>query len=235
MAEISNNLLAGLLIVAILVSIVGLANTLTLVPVIRYTGVATGKANLTIQSAVAITLLRNESLFGAGFPNAAAGGILYVWSNNTAANWDGTAGTGSFNNGSQANGTDYQTGTHVYPFVVRNTGNDPNTCVRISADKIASTFIGGGLGPLADPEFKWSAMNNESTWSGATRNPCQGGTLTTAWTEMTGSSVTFCTALNHTDTHDELRVHFRLGIPEDAQGAKSTIVTVSGCNPCGTC
>jgi len=236
MAEISNNTLAVFLIVAVLISIVGLVNIFTLAPVIRYTGIATGKTNLTIESMVSIKMLRNESLFGIGYPNSQGGDILYIWSNNTAPNWDGTAGTGSFNNGSEGNGTNYQPGgdSWVYPFVVENNGNDPNTCLRVSGPT-AATFIGGGVGPLSDPEFKWSGKNNESTWSGAPRDPCQDGTLTAAWTEMATGSATVCNAFNHTDTHDELRIHFRLGIPEDASGGKEASVTISGCNPCGTC
>jgi hypothetical protein len=234
MAQISNNTLAVLLIVAVLISIASLVNILTLAPVPQYTGVATGKTNLTIESMVSIKMLRNESLFGAGYPNGQGDDILYIWSNNTAANWDGTAGTGSFNNGSEGNGTDYQTGTHVYPFVVENNGNDPNTCLRISGPT-AATFIGGGVGPLADPEFKWAGKYNESAWSGAPRDPCQDGTFATGWTEMTGTSTTICNKFNHTGTHDEIRIHFRLGVPEDATGGKEASVTISGCNPCGTC
>jgi len=230
MAEISNNLLAGLLIVAILVSVVGLANTLTLIPVIRYTGAATtgtGKTNVTIESAVSIVLLRNETDFGAGYPNS--NGILYIWSNNTAPNWDGQGG--SFNNGSEGNGTDYNTGTHVYPFVVQNSGNDASTCIRIRSDKTASQFIGG---VAQTPVFQFAGKQNESSAWGAPHDSCY-GTLTEAWTDMSTSYVTVCDTLNHTDSNDEIRIHFRLGIPEDAAGAKTATVTVAGCNPCAAC
>jgi|GEM_PF-2389818 len=245
MAEISNNLLAALLIVAVVISIVGLVNIFTLAPVIRYTGVATGKANVSIESQLSIKLLRNETLFGSGSPNlAATGTAVAIWSNRTSIQVDGDASSdiGAFNNGSQGNGTDYNTGTYVYPFVVENDGNDPDTCIRISAAQAAASFIGG---VAQTPHFYWAAMANESTWgstqSGApstlTANPCIGtGTaLVDEWTEMTTSSATVCDPLNATDWTDELRIHFRLEIPTDASGGKQTTVTVSGCNPCGGC
>ncbi len=242
MAEISNNLIAGLLIVAILISIVGLANTLTLMQYpVKYTGAATtgtGKANVTIESALSIRLLRNESWFGSGYPNSQGGGILEIWSNNTAPNWDGTAGTGSFNNGSEGNGTDYNTGTHVYPFVVENNGNDPNTCIRVYADKTAQQFIGGAA---QTPEFRFAGKNNESAW-GSTNTGCSGSYpdactsgLVQTWTDMGTSSTTVCTTLNSSQCSDEIRIHFLLGIPEDAAGSKTATVTVAGCNPCGAC
>ncbi|NIO23324.1 MAG: hypothetical protein GTN38_04855 [Candidatus Aenigmarchaeota archaeon] len=245
MAEISNNLLAGLLIVAILVSIVGLANTLTLIPVIQYTGFATtgvGKANVTIESAISITLLRNESIFGPGYANSA--GDLLLATNKS--NPEGTGGVSDrfFNNGSEGNVTDCTYGiagdtTCAHPFVVENDGNDPATCIKVYAADSAATFIGG-----SSPSFMFAGLANESVW-GPTNPPgdcplssytdaCV-GTLNASWGEIYVGSpgTTVCSQLNHTDCSDELRIHFQLTIPANAPtGAKTNTVTVTAAGSC---
>jgi len=249
MVEISNNTLAALLIVAVLVSIVGLVNTLTLIPVIQYTGVATGKANVTIESAVSIKLLKNESLFGAGFPNLVCTGRLDIATNQSNQEGDRGSPVGFFNNGTEGNNTAQNctygksglddSGTCAEPFVVQNDGNDPATCVKINADKAAQAFIGGSQ---QTPLFQWAGMNNESAWGSsnagcpsAVTDACLVG-LNQTWRDMTtGSGGPVCTQLNHTDCSDEIRIHFLLGVPSDATGGKQALVTVSGCNPCGSC
>jgi hypothetical protein len=235
MAEISNNLIAGLLLVAIVVSIVGLVNTISLIPVIQYTGFATtgaGKANVTIESAMSITLMRNETLFGPGYANTA--GDLVLATNKT--NPEGTAGTtdGWFNNGSEGNGTDYGQGSgpYAYPFVVQNDGNEDATHIKVYANKDADAFIGG-----VGSEFQFAGENNESVW-GSTEpagscplpsytDACTSG-LIESWQDMpTGSGTEVCAALNATDCSDEMRIHFRLSIPYDApSGGKTATVTV---------
>jgi hypothetical protein len=46
---------------------------------------------------------------------------------------------------------------------------------------------------------------------------------------------TVCDTLNHTDSNDEVRIHWKLGIPDDAEGAKSNTITVCGAGDCGSC
>ncbi len=242
MAEISNNLIAGLLIVAILISIVGVVNTLTLVPVIRYTGAATtgtGKANVTIQSQVSITLLRNETLFGSGYTNTNT--ILYIATNQTNPWGDrapGGAGSGYFNNGSEGNGTNYGQGTErAYPFVVENDGNDDTTCIKIYAAQTPAQWIGGSD---QTPVFQFAGKNNESAWgstdcAGTGFVPACTGTLTEKWTDVptSASPATVCTALNSSQCTDELRIHFRIGLPSDTpEGGKQTTVTIQGTGSC---
>ena len=229
MKDISNNLLAALLIVAIAISGFGLFTLSSYLSGGQFglTGAVTGagKVNMTITEAVEITLLRNESLFGSGYTNAGGGGLL-----NIASNKSGNCGTGGatcFYNGSEGNGTDYGTagGTHVYPFVARIGGNDESTCLRVEATSGASGFI-GGVTPSA-PTFTFAGKNNES-------NSCY-GTLASAWTTVSTGYTTVCNTVNHTDANDEVRIHWDLGIPEDATGGKSDTITVCAAGDCGSC
>lgn len=237
MAQISNNLLAGLLIVAIVVSIVGLANTLTVLPVLQYTGFATsgqGLANVSITSQVSITLLRNETLFGSGYTNQNS--ILRLYTNSTNQ-WGDRNPAGWFNNGSEGNGTDYGSGSgpYAYPFVVQNDGNDDSTCIKVYAAQTPQQWIGG---TSQTPEFKMAGKNNESAWGSTdcagTGYPdaCYSG-LVQAWTDVGTIPTTICTSLNSTDCTDELRIHFMVGLPSDTpEGIKTTTVTVEGSDVC---
>ncbi|NIO20645.1 MAG: hypothetical protein GTN76_07875 [Candidatus Aenigmarchaeota archaeon] len=245
MAEISNNLLAGLLIVAIVVSIVGLANTITLIPVLQYTGFATsgtGKSNVTITSEVSITLIRNETLFGSGYTNTATIHRIY---SNESNQWGDRNNAGFFNNGSEGNNTEGNctygksgnddSGNCADPFVIENDGNDESTCIKLYAAATPQSWIGGSA---QTPEFKMSGEQNESTWGSTT---CAGtgypdscvGTLTEEWTDVGTSATTICTQLNASQCTDEMRVHFMLGLPSDtSEGGKQTTVTVEGSNNC---
>jgi hypothetical protein len=226
MKEISNNLLAALLIAAIAISgfgVLTISNYITQQPTkIMGAATGTGKVNLSISEAVEIVLLRNESLFGAGFPNIGGGGIVNIESNKTDN--CGTAGATCFYNGSEGNGTEYGTGTHVYPFVARVEGNDESTCLRVEAASTAASFIGGAA---QTPTFKFGGKDNESI-------SCY-GTLTTAWSDVGISWTTICDTTNHTDANDEVRIHWQLGIPTDAAGTKSNTITVCAAGTCGTC
>ncbi|MCK4335525.1 MAG: hypothetical protein KAW40_02250, partial [Candidatus Aenigmarchaeota archaeon] len=114
MAEISNNLLAGLLVVAIVISASSVFIISNIGP-ITVTGRALefGTANVTISGLAAIEMIRNVTTFG----TSAIGGQGRTIHTQQENNW---TGGGTFNNGSEGNGTDYGAGTHVYPFVVEN-------------------------------------------------------------------------------------------------------------------
>ncbi len=231
MKEISNNLLAALLIVAIAISgfgILTISNYVTRQPAgIMGAATGTGKVNLTISEAIEIQLLRNESLFGAGFPNSGGGGLLVITSNKTDN--CGTGGATCFYNGSEGNGTNYGTSsTYVYPFVARIGGNDESTCLRVEAASDASGFIGGAT--PSGPTFAFAGKNNETS----TVASCY-GTLANAWTAVSTGWTTVCNTVNHTDSNDEVRIHWQLGLPEDAAGSKSDVITVCAAGDCGSC
>jgi len=212
MVKISNNGLAALLLVAIAISGMGVFTIITITtPTAKITGAASGVTNLTISSLASITLLRNVSEFGSGAPSA--GSTLHLYTNTTNDN--------GFNNGSEGNGTVYGTGTHVYPFVVENDGNDDSTCVKVHGDP-AATFIGG-----SNPVFEVAAQNNE-TASCVTMHP--------EWQTVSGVDVNVCEAL-HTEAGgtgaNTVRIYWHLGIPQDASaGAKINTIVVTGQGTC---
>ncbi|MCK5022644.1 MAG: hypothetical protein KAS04_00580 [Candidatus Aenigmarchaeota archaeon] len=234
MTEVSNNMLAGLLSIVIVMSLFSVA-TVTFKPLGEsITGAATGTGlvNLTLDSAVEIVLLRNDSEFGEGYPSTTGNGILNIASNESDNCGVGRAAAECFNNGSQGNGTDLGTGTLVYPFVARVDGNDVTTCLRVQAGSSAVAFIGG-----ADqtPTFRFAGKNNESVAeTGADADSCY-GTLADTWTAVTTSYTTICDTVNHTDENDEVRIHWELGIPTDAEGEKSNTMTICAAGDCGSC
>jgi hypothetical protein len=206
------NILVVLLLLAVLVMGVGLLNILLTFPGIRITGAATGVTNLTVQSLASIRMIRNVSDFGNG--TVTAGGVLtHLYTNSTNTN--------GFYNGSEGNGTNYGTGTYVYPFVVENDGNDDSTCVKISGSP-ASTFIGG-----TNPEFHFAAQNNET-------GACASG-LHTEWQPVTTSETNACESL-HTESGgsgaNTIRIHWHIGVPYDAQGTKTNTITISAYGSC---
>jgi hypothetical protein len=214
MVQISNNVLAALLLIAIAISGMGIFTIVTITtPGPKVTGfnVGTGLTNVTILQLASITLLRNVSYFGTGAPGS---DILHLYSNSTNTN--------GFFNGSEGNGTDYGTGTFVYPFVVANDGNVDSTCVKISAASNAAGFIGG-----TNPEFHAAAQDNETA-------SC-GGTLHSEWQSVSGADITMCDSL-HTEAggsgSNTVRIHWHLGIPKTAEGAKTNTITVTGGSSC---
>ena len=214
MAEISNNLLAGLLVVAIVISASSVLIISNIGP-ITVTGRALefGTANVTISGLAAIEMIRNVTNFG----TSTLGGAERIIHTQDADNWN------TFYNGSEGNGTDYGSGTHVYPFVVENIGN-VNVSINISTDNEAgsggSPWIGAGAGAY----FK--AKSNDSV--GACSADYAGGYGEGSWISLNVSETAACSDLNYLDTPDtdELRLHFRIQIPSDAVGTKGEVVTI---------
>ena len=210
MVEISNNILAGLLLVAVVLSAIGLLSMMS-VPIMQLTGAATsgqGLANVTVQSSYSVKMVRNISNFGSG--TIIEGSMRHLYSNSTNA--------GGFYNGSEGNGTNYGTGTYAYPFVVENDGNDDSTCIQVSGT-VAGTFIGG-----TSAVFEAAAKENETT-------SCSSG-LVSAWTTV-GGAQTMCQSLQMDLANDELRIHWHIGIPDDASPAEKTnTITVTALNSC---
>jgi len=147
MTEISNNIIATLLVVAILVS--GFS-VLTLVSMEerRITGGATtdvGVANVTISGEVAIELNSsrpgdyNEINFGTGTLGGAQREITSE-SDNYGTFDDGWLGDGNGQGGCSGVETEAEC---AFPLVLINTGN-VNASINVSSDKAAASFIGTG-------------------------------------------------------------------------------------------
>ena len=212
MVEVSNNLLAGLLIVAIVISGSGLLIIGGMGPV-TITGreLAYGTANVTITGQVAIEMVRNVTNFGSSVL-AGAQRIIHTQQDNSFS------ATLDFNNGSEGNGTDYGTGSFAYPFVIRNIGN-VNASINISAGSEATSWMGEGG---AAAFFK--GKNNESAACGADF----GGEFGEgSWTALNVSDTEACSSMDfHEPTPNEMRVHFRLNIPSDVVGTKGEIIEI---------
>lgn len=225
MAEISNNLIASLLIIAIIVSVFGVINLSRMEPA-TITGKALeyGTANVSITGAVAIEMLRNVTDFGTSTLQGLYRNISSQTDNSFTNNL-------AFNNGSEGNGTDYGSGAgFAYPFVVENIGNT-NVSINISAAAEASSWIGGAN----DHAAFYKGANN---WSNATAGSCginftdtSGGFgQDSTWRDLNTTESEVCASLSFKDDtsihEDTLRIHFEIHIPSDAVGTKGTVITI---------
>ncbi len=221
MAEISNNLIASLLVIAILVSGVGVFTLANLrITVTGRAPLEYGTANVSITGAVAIDMVRNVTDFGDSIL-AGAGRILDTQSQNNCG------GLCAFDDGSEANGTNVAgcDGTEAlcaFPFVVENEGN-VNVSLNISADTEASSWIHSGAGAY----FKGKS-GNVSGQTGSCSADYGSGYGEGSWTALNVSETVVCSDLDYRDTPeiDKLRIHFRLSIPSDAVGPKGEIINI---------
>jgi hypothetical protein len=216
MAEISNNLLAGLLVVAIVISASSVFLISSIVVPIRITGRALeyGTANVTITGMVAIEMQRNVT----DFDSSVLGGADREIHTQAIDNY------GSFDDGSEGNGTDYggcvnSEATCAWPFIVYNIGNQ-NVSINVSAASNASVWIGG------NPDFAaayYKGKNNESNACGINIT----GFSETGWYVLNETEFEVCNELEFDDNLDSLRIHFNLTIPSDTNPeAKGVIVTL---------
>lgn len=231
MVEISNNLIAGLLILAIVISGISTVTVLNLrgPALAGFATTDTGAANISITGEVSIELLSNrtETNFGSGTLGGANRELTTNQNN-----------YGTFDDGSEGNDTAGGAATNygtcqldpddcAFPLIVRNTGNQ-NVSINISSNKNASSggtpFIGG-----TGAEQYFRGRENE-------KGAC-GYNFTTAdsthdwyptWVELTDMEKVFCEQFEFSgsggDDQDEIRVHMNLTVPSDATGTKSMLV-----------
>ena len=216
MVETSNNFIAGLLVVAIVISLYSFL-TIANFGGIRVTGGAstgTGSANVTISSSTDIILLRSKADFDSGYTSGAALTLTTQQQN-----------TNTFDSGSEGNGTNYSgcDGTEAacaFPFVVKNEGNI-NVSINISSASEAATWVGAG----ASSYFK--GKSNQSGSCGLNFTGGGGFGDASAWQSLNITQRVVCSNLSSADTIDEIRVHFNLTIPTTATtGAHGVVVTV---------
>ncbi|MCX6818165.1 MAG: hypothetical protein NTU57_04900 [Candidatus Aenigmarchaeota archaeon] len=218
MAKITNNMIAVLLVIAIVVSGFSFLTISNIGKVkIKTTGGAstgTGTANVTIGQSTDIILIRSVTNFGTG----ALGGAIRTLTTQQD-NWDtfrdGTEGNGT--SGGDVWGTCDGTDTYcAFPFVVQNAGN-VNVSINMSAAQAATDWIGtGGLA-----YFK--GKNNETAACGIDFGALGEG----SWTTLATSETVVCNSLDFSNSgSDEIRIHFNITVPSDATGSKGVMITV---------
>lgn len=220
MAEISNNMIAALLVLAILVSGFGVLSMVSFEGR-RVTGGATsdiGAANVTISGAVAIEL--NSSRPGTydeiNFDTGTLGGAqreITSESDNYGTFDDGWTGDGS-----GIGSCDDTEENCAFPLVLINTGN-VNASINVTSDKAAATFIGTGASQYIRGRDHESGACGINYTSGA-------GT----WQTLDTNEVEICYSMEYSgssqDAQDEIQIHLNLTIPSDAEGTKQETITI---------
>jgi len=213
--EVSNNIIAGLLVLAVAVSAVNLFGGQGPVS-LSGMSVTGGKTNVSLTSTASITFVSgyNETWFGTGTPNT--GSSLTIATNQENGN--------GFYNGSYCNGTAIATGSaHVKPLCIENDGSDTSTCVKIHAGAAPTGWITCTGSCAQTPDAQVKAYDNSTS-------ACTSG-LGSAWAQLNVTDRTLCTAF---DTGATLGVDLQLVIPQNpTTGSElSTVITISGTDAC---
>ena len=192
--KVTNELLAGLLIAAVLITVVGtIVNSFRIAQLYKsitgYAATDTGYVEVNVSSNVSITLPQNTVDFGSGYLKSGAS-YVDLQSNDTTvpSNWVNT---------SVYNPSD---------LILENNGNT-NVSVNVTSNVTAADFIGGD-----NPAFMFAAENNEA-------NSCV-GTLQSSYTELTTTSPgkNVCTNLAAVG-NNSLKIHILLRV---STGASTT-------------
>ena len=211
MAELSNKMLAFLVIAAMVISVFGTIASLSklgeLSPLV--TGASsTGIVNLTVEQLLSINFtFQNEAGAKVGAGNfswgtgSVTGGASYanLSSRGTTDNWNGSSVTGSMN--------------------IENTGNRGVKLVISSANGSAATFAGGTA-----PIYRWNFSEQEVSSCLNTTNSEYNLNLTklagSFWENSTfnvNSSVTLCGNLTFQGAADEILMGIYIGLPSDSK------------------
>jgi len=205
MSEVSNKMLVGLLVVAIVVSLVGTFVSLNKIGKIGISGaqVTQGTLDFTLQSAAVVNVTTTTVNFG----NVKVGGGNLSCTLDSETGGDGTcdpAGT----DGTSANGG----------FVFENIGNvDIN--VSVQSGKLAAGLIGGNQD--GGPAYKWKCRTKSGT----------GTAIISSFTDVTNASASLCYANmdeSSSPGEDTAYLDIQLKIPSDATpGSKQDTITFS--------
>jgi hypothetical protein len=207
MVEISNNLIAGLLLVAIVISAYSVVTVMNLgeVTITGYAGQETGTANVTVGGLIDIYMLRNVTNFGSD----SLGGA------------DQTINTQSdnpyFDDGCEGNATNYGTCDNTepncaFPFVVRNDGN-VNVSIDLNASAEAPSWIATGAGAYVLGKANESGATNFTGLAGFGQNPAGYLPLNVS------AEARAIENLGPLDPRDEGRIHIQLKMRSDTPAA----------------
>ncbi len=211
--EISNKLLALLVVVAMGLSAVSTFTLLSRLSIIQaqepFTGKATsqqGTVNFTVQSSVSIVLTNSIVDFGSGFVNTSKCGT------------NATLFAGATYNDTENNDCWVDT-VNAAPvsFNIQNDGNRNVQLQVIGPDQRAFLNYSGSY----PNNLTWRARNNEST-------SCVGGaTFQTAYTDFGGALKTVCSNMTfQPNNQDEIAVDIQIVIPADITPGKRENSTV---------
>lgn len=201
MKEISNNLLAALVVFTIIIVIIGVWTSIERVNNLsKLTGRGTqGYVNVTIANMTNLNVTATDCDFGTGTINISSTFAILA-SNGTIYYWNGT--------GTSAN------------MSIRNDGNQ-NVSVNVSSTKDAAGFLGGGSNieyrMFADDKDPGSCVNGTFLFATCgTPWPCWPGT------NMSSTQVVVCNNLSATESTDEMWVGCYLRIADNTPGGSKT-------------
>jgi hypothetical protein len=201
--------LLAIAVIAVLVSVVAAGFTYFSIANLaaRYTGFATGEANLTVEDVIDINFTTNAIDWGSG----------RVDSGSTSAYLDTLEGT-TVNSNWTANSAG---------LLIENIGN-VNATLNISGTKTAAAMIAG-----TSPVYQWNISNNEANscvnQSTGIHADGQNGTESLGkYLNVNTTTAQFCPILAFRDAGDSVRIHFNLTIPSDSlTGTITDVITAT--------
>lgn len=223
MAELSNRVLAGLLIVAIVVSLGGtllslnrISKQIPFIPVTGYaSNDATGYANLSIYGVLSVAILNSTIDFGTGYTEPDLNCTMWINGTKGAHDLYSDAATCGYNWDSTVWEVSGET-----PIIIE---NDGTTYINVSVQSNAtdSEFLprigsAGSFGNSGRIE-QWY-VNNETGSCNDTRYYHNGKDPIGNWTNVTKSAAAptiACVCLNATDTKDSMAMGLRVELPSD--------------------
>jgi len=210
--RVSNNIIAGLLVLAIVANVVNL-----FAPQDAGSGItgmiSTGKANVSVQATTSVTFVTgyNATYFGQGTPETSSLLTISTVQNNS----------NGFYNGSHCNGTTYGSGTHITPLCIYNDGTDDTTTVSVHASEAAGTNPWLDCGGATCDQTPTAEFREYDNSSGA----CASGAAS-SWTTLGTSDATLCSSFG---MEEYMELALKLGIPSNMEGGveHSTTITLT--------
>lgn len=209
MAELSNKLLATLVVAAMVISVFGTIASLSklgeLSPLITGAG-TTGAVNLTVESLASVNFSFQSEGGTEGRPGNISWGLGSVATGNSYANIS-TRGTVTNWNGSAVTGA-----LHL-----ENTGNSGVKLVLTSSNASAATFL-GGTNPVYRMNISEDEVNscNQATEVYDHQIAGLNGSFTATTVFNVNSSRTICGNFSSQSTKDELLIGLYIALPSDA-------------------
>jgi len=209
--EVSNKMLALLLLLAIVVSVAGTFVSLNRLSQTGVTGYAvssdSGTAKVNVQSNTVLRFTVNNMDFGTGYVNTTGGYTNCTMNINTTSSTINKVGCVNFNTTGNA-------------FLLQNAGTTFLN-ITINSTQNASTFIGGGEQSGVYPLYQYMIANNLP-------GSCAGTLSNTTWTNfILGAQINICTNLSYVTTNNTLAIGVQLEIPYDSNTGQQTATIVA--------